>query len=342
MAESTLSQQAYADLREAVGRYLGYGADSANWGSASSADTQAYVIEKIIQAGVRQFLFPPPLPGERQAHAWGFLRVPLILTTQAPYSTGTITVVNGVVTLSVAGTFPAWAASGVIVVNGSAYTVNTRDGDNQVTLDDLTVDVDAGTTYELNQRDYDLDDDFGFFEGALTYEPNIYPYVNVAITGVGTIRRLRQSGSPTSGRPVQVAIQHKKLTDATTEGQRKEIMFWPTPDAAYRLTGTYIPLPDKISSTSIFTYGGMQHTECIRESCLAIAERNEGAGQTGGVAGLHWQAFMIALAASISVDRQARPQNLGYNGDASDLRECQGLDRRQSTSPVEYRGAYYP
>lgn len=68
--------------------------------------------------------------------------------TGITYNTGTVTVASGVVTLA-SGTFPNWAASGSVVVGSDTYTVNTRDSDTQVTLDDLTVNVGAGASYVI-------------------------------------------------------------------------------------------------------------------------------------------------------------------------------------------------
>lgn len=68
MAESTLSLD-YDDLAKEVGGYLGYRRSSNNW----TAD-QVELISSIVQSGYRQFLHPPPLPGERHRHSWTFLR----------------------------------------------------------------------------------------------------------------------------------------------------------------------------------------------------------------------------------------------------------------------------
>lgn len=64
------------------------------------------------------------------------------------YSTGTIGIASGVVTLT-GGTFPEWAPDGNIVVGGSTYSVNTRNSGTELTLNNLTVNVSGGTAYEL-------------------------------------------------------------------------------------------------------------------------------------------------------------------------------------------------
>ena len=67
MAESGLSLNR-EDLREAIGFYLGYGADY----SAYSTD-QLAVADKCVDAGLRMFYSPPPIQGERGVHTWSFL-----------------------------------------------------------------------------------------------------------------------------------------------------------------------------------------------------------------------------------------------------------------------------
>jgi hypothetical protein len=74
------------------------------------------------------------------------------------YYESTVTVVDGVVTLA-AGTFPTWAAAGIVQIGANHYTVNTRDSDTQVTLDDTSVAAAAGTAYLLTQASEIAHDD---------------------------------------------------------------------------------------------------------------------------------------------------------------------------------------
>ena len=55
-----------------------------------------------------------------------------------PFAIGTVSALNGVVTL-VGGIWPTWAAGATLTVNGTEYTVATRDSDTQVTLTRLNV-----------------------------------------------------------------------------------------------------------------------------------------------------------------------------------------------------------
>lgn len=62
-------------LHRIIGRYLGYGRDSTDWTSDQAQD-----VNDIIDSGLRQFYTPMPLPGERTAHTWSFMR-PMLDTT---------------------------------------------------------------------------------------------------------------------------------------------------------------------------------------------------------------------------------------------------------------------
>ena len=67
MSESTLSL-GYPDLLQEVCIFLGYGADSTKWTTPQSDHADRYV-----QAGIRQFYYPPTLDGV-PTHDWTFLQ----------------------------------------------------------------------------------------------------------------------------------------------------------------------------------------------------------------------------------------------------------------------------
>lgn len=303
MTESTLSLS-FTTLRREVGDKLGLNTTVANW---SSDETQ--LVNDIIRQGLTQFYTPPPVNG--RVHRWSFLRPVTTLTTVGPYSTGTIAIASGVVTLT-SGTFPSWAALGEIQVEGNSYSVNTRDGDTQVTLDDTTVTVSSGAAYTLARPAYTLGDDFGGMDGPITYRPgsaSFYP--SIEVTSAARIRQFRQNDD-TTGRPVFAAIQPQAHVAAT--GTRFEILLYPIPDDVYVLTYRYKSRPNMIDATSLYPVGGMEHSQTILESCLAIVERKLDDNR-----GVHHAAFMECLAGSVAHDiAEHTPDRLGYNGDASD------------------------
>mgnify|MGYP001594268991 CR=1 FL=1 len=74
MAESSLSL-GFPDYQKAVGFYLGWGNDSANWSVA-----QTTRIADIIKSGVRQFYHPPAVDN-RPSWIWTFLSPTFTVTT---------------------------------------------------------------------------------------------------------------------------------------------------------------------------------------------------------------------------------------------------------------------
>jgi hypothetical protein len=73
----------------------------------------------------------------------------MVTSTSTPYSTGTITVVSGVVTLA-GGTFPTWAVNGRMTIAGTEYTVAVRTDGTHLTLTNTGVNAIAGTSYSLS------------------------------------------------------------------------------------------------------------------------------------------------------------------------------------------------
>ena len=115
------------------------------------------------------------------------------------------------------------------------------------------------------------------------------------------------------------ACTAKECAGAT--GQRYEVMWYPTPDAAYAMSYQKIVLSYKLDDATPYPLGGMAHGETILASCMAVAEleKNDSIGP--------WNAKWIErMVASISADRNHKAQYLGYNGDRSD-RPNQSFDR---------------
>ncbi len=75
MADSTLSLT-FTDMKGAVGEFLNYGYDSTNWST-----NQAAQIERLVQAGYRQFLYPPATEGIAPGYEWSFLKPVTTITT---------------------------------------------------------------------------------------------------------------------------------------------------------------------------------------------------------------------------------------------------------------------
>ncbi len=324
MTESTLSSQ-YSDLQKAVAHYLGHGLDSAKW-----TTHQAAVITMIIKRGLRQFYYPPKVYDREMPHEWSFLKPIATLTTVATYSTGTVEVSSGTCTLS-DGTWPTWAkTNGTLTIGTTEYTISSRDGDTELTV--VGDDVDAGASYTLGHNgNYDLDEDFGGIEGVITYESRNKP--DIVIVGEGKIRSLRNSQKARTY-PYFAAVRPKECAGTAT-GQRFEIMLFPIPSVEYVLKFRMNILPDALTDSIKYPYGGAVHAETIEASCLAVAELQEDEKK-----GPKHDYFMERLTASIALDKRAyQAEFLGYNGDNSDNADRDsGLRRHPQTFLVTYNG----
>lgn len=310
MAASTLTLTR-DDLRKAIGNMLGQGIDVTAW----DADMVTR-IDMCVDIGCRWVYEPEVLPNESQVHMWSFMQPKLMsFSLTQPYATGTVTVVNGVVTGS-GTTFPSWAADGEFVVNGVSYEVSTRDSATQLTLVDTTVDADAGSSYTLQQVDYTLPELFGGFTGDL--------YLNNTSTSLGYLLERaskeellslqKNCDADFASQPCMFAVFAKDQTGSAD--QRWMLTVWPLPDAAYTISGFYTFNPYRLTSSLTYPMGGLPLSECLREAVLAAAEV-----EFMGAAGIHNQLFRARLQAAISYDRQvSNPGLLGQNLDFSNDR----------------------
>jgi hypothetical protein len=286
---STTVLTSYFSLLERVGHYL-FGIRS-GFTSDQTAD-----IEDCIKDGLHDVY---------TAHPWSFFRPVEPITTTAPYDTGTITIASGVVTLSVDGTFPSWAAVGVLLIDNEYYDVDTRDGNNQITLEDTSVTEADASSYELGRPECDLPTAFEDIEGDLTYEPgqsDFYPPVKQKHDE--EIRRLCQD-NPYHDRPLYYGIRTVEFDP--TVGSRRRLSLYPTPDAAYVLKARMKLRATMIDETNLYPVGAESLSQLMLEACLAAAERN-----FDEQAGHHTRRFMELLPLAIGADQlMTSPTQLG-------------------------------
>jgi hypothetical protein len=308
VAESTLTLKR-DDLRKAIGNMLGRGVDLMNWDDADFSTR----VDMCVDIGCRLVYEPELLPNEAQVHIWSFMQPKLFsFSLNQPYSTGTVTIVDGVVTGS-GTTFPSWAADAELVVGDVSYSVATRSSSTSLILEDTTVDAAAGSTYTLQQVDYVLPELFGGFTSDLC--------LNQTSTSLGYILQrstkdellsFQKSGiADFASQPCRFAVFAKDQTGAAD--QRSMLTVWPLPDAAYTITGFYVINPYRLTSSLPYPMGGMPLSECLREAVLSAAEI-----EFMGQAGIHTQMFQRRLQAAISYDRQvSNPGIIGQNLDRS-------------------------
>lgn len=289
----------YDWLAQEIGKAKQYGANAKLW-----THPQVQDVDTIIQRGYQLFLMPTITGISHQPHRWSFLRPLTSLTLNASYSTGTITVVSGVVTLT-SGTFPSWAAYGDVVINGVAYSVNTRDSGTQVTLDDTTVNADAGTAYSLQQTVYELPADFGGIDGPLTYQRGtsiFFPPIEIMAESK---LRIVSTAWNSSGQPRYAALRPRSLSNTT--GTRWDLVLWPPSDTAYNLFFRYKAIQPGSLATGQYPMGGTVHVETILAACLSLVDPRRAAE------------FQQKLASSISLDQtEQSPETVGMNYDRSE------------------------
>lgn len=319
MAESGLTLDLQTLRTFAVEQFYGGTGDY----SSLSTDEKARV-DRNINAGIRQFLYPPAVDG--RVHSWSFLRRNAQITLQAPYATGTIAVASGVVTLT-SGTFPSWAADGTIEVLGANYEVSTRDSGTQVTLVDTSVTVTAGTSYSLHKDEYDLPDDFARFVASPTYTPSQMYRNELMQVSEEEIRRRRQDSSYGYFDYPSLYAVRSKVNDPTV-GTRSEILFWPSVNATAIIDYRYEVRSDVLTTTNKYLWGASDHSETLKDSVLASFEFH-----LDGQQGPAFQKFMQSLQGSIERDRRiGSARSLGF------LTDGRSNTYRPALSPVTFRG----
>lgn len=178
---------------------------------------------------------------------------------------------------------------------------------------------------------YDLADNFSAVVGDITYAAASLKAWTIQLTSDLIVRKYRQT-SPRSGTP-EIAAIHPKTADGTT-GQRYEIVFYPTPDAAATVTFQQQILPETVTADAPYPLGGERYAEVIMECCLAAAEKTMDDG-----AGIHASAAVEELALAIKADNEHRSvHTLGYNHDTS---EEPTLHRFRRSTGVTYNGVSY-
>lgn len=317
----------YDELARSIGREIDASRDSADWDAVQTQD-----IQDIIADGLRQVYWPPVLPGDSTPHEWSFLKPKQgELTLHPAYSTGTVSISLGVVTLT-GGAFPSWAAEGEMWINGGKYDVVTRDSDTQVTLSDLTLNVSAGASYTLTQLYYALPADFGGMvqgqEFSFRRDQQQYQWPpHPKLVSEAMVDRHDQWPHRT-GSPELCCLLPKTTTSTDT---RWEVRFYPLPDKEYDLVYRYQINPPLLNGTSyVHHYGGPSVSQAVLASCLDKAMRFLYSSDE------YYQRFLSVLTAAVQRDRNVyRHESLGF-GSYSD-----GYGRHEGALDLrDYRRAY--
>ena len=297
----------YSGLVDRIGHYL--------YGSAPGNDystDQLYQIEYCIHDGLFRVY---------NAHDWSFFRPLMDVTTTAPYSTGTIAIASGVVTLT-GGTFPSWAASGILLVDNNYYSVSSRDSNTQLTLRDTSVTVSSGAAYRLGRPEVPMDAAFDgvakdaeltFYHSADRWYPSATERADV------TLRRL-ESTNPQFDTPRIFSVRTDRFDP--TIGSRKSLAFYPTPNDAYTMRVPMILRPVDINESNPYPIGGEMLSQAIIEACLSAAEANYEEREH-----VHEKRFQEQIAMAIRNDQnRSTPSTLGDDSPEGEGRSFSVID----------------
>ena len=336
MANPASLLTSYLDLFNRVGWHL-YGLRPSDNSTIATATTpQSQDILNCIRDGLN-FVY--------KAWRWSFLRTIQNLTTYAPYSTGTITIVGstGVVTLA-GGIFPSNAASAggqIEITAGSAtgiWTVSARTDDTHVTLSNYgSGDVTAATAYQLVFNRYSLPTGpNGFYYDTIeeqmtesspsgTYSrraPDKWDELNIR-------HRLQWDYIPRTPEAFALTTDNYSPT-STGLATPRYVTFWPIPEAIHVFQFKATLVPTMLDATNNMPLGDAVLMPAIMESCLASAERliegkianiqidsasgQVSIGQGTSAEAVHNAMLVPLLQTAINEDKaKASPDTLGFD-----------------------------
>lgn len=261
--------------------------------------------QRVWRSGFRKFL---------AAHEWRHLEERHTFVIPAAQESSTITVVDGVVTLA-SGTWPSWAANGVLITSEGVFEVNTRDGDTQLTLYDTSYDDAALTTYVLRPVKFDLPSNFARFIEPLTLEnQQSHELDELPMLPEWTLRAVGGNVTPILDKPEAFTLFQS--VDETTNAFTPFLKVYPIPDAQYTVTGVIgVTLDDTLSSADSVAICNPLFAELLQEAILSSGEI-----MFRGGPGKHTKNFADWLPSFIQKDnvyrgvRTLRPRNYGKRG----------------------------
>ena len=161
-----------------------------------------------------------------------------------------------------------------------------------------------------------LPDDFGGFEGlaSVSLSGGSGGYWPIAQRHEEQLRVLFAAAPTASGRPVYFAESQIRGT-STQASNRSQVQVYPIPDQDYVFSVPYCILPNTLTTSNPYPYGGAAHAETMKAAIRSAAEL-----YLDNTAGPETANYMQCLAASIQYDRRHQPKTLGLNYDPSDMR----------------------
>jgi hypothetical protein len=209
--------------------------------SSSLADTEAI---EILNDAVDMIAM------ERQ---WDYYHTRGAVQCRALYETGTLAINNGSTTCTLSsGTWPSWAASGEIFVDGTWVVVESRTSDTVVVLADAWGnDNVTAATYSLVQFRYALPTDCIRISDTLF--GNQWPFVGQP-TSAAHIEALKDAWQSTNSQPFKWAIEGGFMC------------FWPVPEENKNVNLLYFRRPTAVASSGDTIDWDSQHPFLLRRA----------------------------------------------------------------------------
>lgn len=152
-----------------------------------------------------------------------------------------------------------------------------------------------------------LPDDFERLIGDIYYaDAEIGYYAPLRVENDGKVRLAQQKNPTVTGVPLVAAIR-AGTNPGGASGQRQELIYWPTTDQAYSVQFQYSVLPDVLSASRPYPYGGAGFSQCLLMACLAASEATVN-GQPGPYTGM----YQMELRKAIDMDRKRGPEVIGH------------------------------
>ena len=294
------------ELREEVGRFLGYGRSYENYHQSEREDVKSW-----IRRGLRQFYSPPPMPGSTKSHEWNFLR-----------PTATLPVIAGTSSYSLPEEIGSVVGDLVYASEQMKPSVQILNYQRFLQAKTTNPTRTGRPSYATATPNHSVDDSP---ISPPTWTLELWPIPDVNYTLTYRYLAVQQDAFDES----IIDVSGTTVTLLSTE----EI--WPSwaGDALLSVGGYELKTAERLTDTTLRLCGagptltdqtfvlqpnqlpgGAQHGETIIASCLAIAEEY---GETPSTR--YRDLFVQRLMASIAIDGQGwTAENLGRNTDNSD------------------------
>lgn len=168
-----------------------------------------------------------------------------------------------------------------------------------------------------------LPDDFHYLCGDIYFVSDTLAYLRpLTVENDGKVM-LAQQKTPNYTGPPTIAAVRSATNPTGMEGQRQELIYWPTADQDYTVRFKYSVLPGALSATRQYPYGGASFSQVLLAACQAASESS-----VDGQPGAFMQLYQLELQKAIAQDRRRGAEVISHRN----------RDVRLDTQNVTYNG----